>query len=291
MNEKEQEMIADLLTSKATVGLDPEEQKLLDQYLADSGEAEDHSYEIAAAAVGLVGLRTDEPLPEHLYASIMASADKYFAAATVPQSAVGSADPTAEPVEYQKTFSFEAPQKSSWSWLGWAVAGFAVIVLAVNVWFTRFSPVEVVKNPEPQATPQKLTPAEEYAKMAAEKTGIIKANWTPGKVKEITQVSGEVVWSDEKQVGYMHFKGLPANDKTKTAYQLWIFEENQGKETPIDGGVFDVDQNGEVVIPITAKLKAKNPSLFAITIEKPGGVVVSKKEKIAALATVGKTET
>ena len=35
-----------------------------------------------------------------------------------------------------------------------------------------------------------------------------------------------------------------------------------------------------------SKLKALGPELFAITIEKPGGVVVSKREKIAALAKV-----
>jgi hypothetical protein len=47
-----------------------------------------------------------------------------------------------------------------------------------------------------------------------------------------------------------------------------------------------VNSNGEVVIPINARLKAKSPHLFAVTIEKPGGVVVSKREKIAAVAKV-----
>ena len=84
----------------------------------------------------------------------------------------------------------------------------------------------------------------------------------------------------------MRFRGLPANDKAKETYQLWLFDKTQDKATPIDGGTFDVATNGEVIIPIDAKLKAVEPGLFAITIEKPGGVVVSKREKIAALATV-----
>jgi hypothetical protein len=63
-------------------------------------------------------------------------------------------------------------------------------------------------------------------------------------------------------------------------------DENQGDKMPIDGGTFDVNSNGEVVVPINARLKAKAPHLFAVTIEKPGGVVVSKREKIAAIAKV-----
>jgi len=76
------------------------------------------------------------------------------------------------------------------------------------------------------------------------------------------------------------------NDTTKETYQLWIFDKTQDPATPIDGGTFDIKSGGEVVIPVNAKLKAKGPQMFAITIEKPGGVVVSKRGKIAALAKV-----
>jgi hypothetical protein len=44
----------------------------------------------------------------------------------------------------------------------------------------------------------------------------------------------------------------------------------------IDGGVFDAPSTGEVVVPITARLRA----LFAVTVERPGGVVVSRREHI-----------
>ena len=101
---------------------------------------------------------------------------------------------------------------------------------------------------------------------------------------EMKNVSGDIVWSDTMQTGYMRFRGLPVNDKAKETYQLWIFDETQDEKTPIDGGTFDVDQNGEVIVPIRAKLRPKNPKMFAVTVEKPGGVVVSKREKVAALA-------
>ena len=39
--------------------------------------------------------------------------------------------------------------------------------------------------------------------------------------------------------------------------------------------MFDVTKDGEVIIPIDAKLAVASPAAFAITVERPGGVVVS----------------
>ncbi len=52
----------------------------------------------------------------------------------------------------------------------------------------------------------------------------------------------------------------------------------------MDGGVFNVAGTGEVVIPIDAKLQVGRAGTFAVTVEKPGGVVVSGREQIVALA-------
>jgi hypothetical protein len=53
--------------------------------------------------------------------------------------------------------------------------------------------------------------------------------------------------------------------------------------------VFDVagtDADGEVCVPIDARLPIGKPTLFAITVEKPGGVVVSKRDRLPLLAKV-----
>jgi anti-sigma-K factor RskA len=105
----------------------------------------------------------------------------------------------------------------------------------------------------------------------------------PGKMNEI-KPTGDVVWSDTAQAGYIRLSGLPKNDPNKETYQIWIVAENQDPKTPVDGGTFDVNADGEVIIPIDPKVKVQNPQAFAITVEKPGGVVVSKQEKLAALA-------
>ena len=41
----------------------------------------------------------------------------------------------------------------------------------------------------------------------------------------------------------------------------------------------------DVLVPIDAKLRVQKPKLFAITVEKPGGVVVSDQKRIALVAT------
>jgi hypothetical protein len=40
----------------------------------------------------------------------------------------------------------------------------------------------------------------------------------------------------------------------------------------------------EVIVPIDAKVAVGEACLFAITVEKPGGVVVSERERIVLLA-------
>ena len=94
---------------------------------------------------------------------------------------------------------------------------------------------------------------------------------------------GEVVWSTEAQQGFMTFRGLPANDPTKEQYQLWIIDPSRD-EKPVDGGVFDIASAGESIVPIRAKLRVDKPTVFAITVEKPGGVVVSDQKRLPLLA-------
>ena len=50
------------------------------------------------------------------------------------------------------------------------------------------------------------------------------------------------------------------------------------------GGVFNVDDAGQAVIPIKASLVVDQPYLFAVTVERPGGVAKSAKEQVPIIA-------
>lgn len=101
---------------------------------------------------------------------------------------------------------------------------------------------------------------------------------------------GEVLWSDRAQAGFLTIRGLPANDPRDFQYQLWIFDRAQDATTPVDGGVFDLASGAgspEIVVPIDPKLRVHDAFAFAITKEKPGGVVVSAKRPEQIVAVVG----
>ncbi len=265
------ELMLDLLSKKASEGLNPKEQKQLDELIAVSA-VEDESFEMAAAAISMIDLKTNEPLPEHLHARILADADRIF---DTPQASMKTV----------RQVSYTEPKTSfwNWNWIGWAAAAAACIALAVNVWMTRLGMPPIAEKPPLE---EKLTPAQMRQRLIDSGGDVIQAKWTVGNDKTVQEIAGDVVWSDAKQAGYMRFRGLPVNDRDKQTYQLWIFDETQDEKTPIDGGTFDIGNGGDVIIPINAKLKASKPKMFAVTVEKPGGVVVSKRDKIAALAKV-----
>jgi hypothetical protein len=283
MTEEQNDLLFDLLTKKVLYGLEPEEESQLAQFDQAMVEAEFRSLELTAAAINMAELGEIEPMPDHLFARVAETAHDWMPKAAVEDTAPATAWQPAE----GRGISYEEPERTGmgwFGWLGWAAAAAASIALAFNVFVYRPASPDAAKQ-EPPAQPQPVTPAELRAQLL-NSPNAIKAEWGPGNVKEISQISGDVVWSDDKQTGYMRFRGLPKNDASKEQYQLWIFEDAKLEPHPKDGGVFDVTADGEVIIPINAKLLTRSPKVFAVTIEPPGGVVVSKREKIAALAKV-----
>ncbi|MEM7756475.1 MAG: hypothetical protein AAF297_12690 [Planctomycetota bacterium] len=94
----------------------------------------------------------------------------------------------------------------------------------------------------------------------------------------------------------MRITGLTSNDPDEWVYQLWIFDKTRDagdlSQRPVDGGVFNFDaamrdpDTGDVLVPINAKLPVGEAFLFAVTVEKPGGVVVSDRD-VVFVAAVG----
>jgi anti-sigma-K factor RskA len=145
-----------------------------------------------------------------------------------------------------------------------------------------------VATPPPPTLPQEQpatqpTPAEERDALLAQPESL-KITLAATKDPAAAGVSGDVVWDPVTQRGFLHFSGLKANDPSAHQYQLWIFDASRDKRYPVDGGVFDVPANAaEVVIPIRAALMVYKPAAFAVTVEKPGGAVVSDRGHVVAL--------
>ncbi|MCY4476901.1 MAG: anti-sigma factor [Gammaproteobacteria bacterium] len=150
-----------------------------------------------------------------------------------------------------------APHRANWParW-GWAAA--TVMVL---VWI-----VDTVLLPRPQVVPPTVS--------VQAAPDLVNLSWR-SEITGYEQVRGEIVWSDTLQAGEMRFAGLPPNDPEVQQYQLWIVDPDR-YEHPVDGGVFDALADGDIVIPVNAKLNVDQPVAFAVTLEQRGGVVVSQ---------------
>jgi anti-sigma-K factor RskA len=171
-----------------------------------------------------------------------------------------------------------APRKKS------RAATYAVVAMAASLALAAGAVVWGIRQRAEPVAAKTPTAAEARAALLASAADVTTLAWTATDDPNGKGSSGDVVWSASAQKGYMRFVGLAPNDAKAIQYQLWIFDKERDQAFPVDGGVFDVSSTGEVIIPITAKLRVDEPVLFAVTIEKPGGVVVSKRERIVVTA-------
>ncbi|NIM01555.1 MAG: hypothetical protein GTN89_02200 [Acidobacteria bacterium] len=251
-----QERLLDLLASRATEGLSEEDAMELDGTLHQLTGLSEDDLELAAAAADLafVSDAADvEPMPDHLKHRIMAQARDHL------ESRTATVTPFPQPLKERTEPGFPAGR-----YLGWYVAA-AILILAL---WAPWSTTERTPTPAPTLSEQRET-------LLGGAADTIRVAWTKPEIPEYAGVEGDVVWSNERQAGFMRLKGLPPNRSDVAQYQLWIVDPSRD-ERPIDGGVFDIPAGmDEVIVPIDAKLRAISPAAFAITLEQPGGVVVS----------------
>ncbi len=262
-----------LLADEATQGLGELERRELETVLGETGTEDRHGFERAAAAAELAFLAArqsdDVPVPDSLDRRLSALAEE------APEALRSGGDLLTFPAP-----DVEAPQvrsePSSTAW--WLLAAAALVALIG--WgprlFDRPGNAPVVEEAAATETPAPSeAPAPDQIRLALAGTEDAAG----------TGASGELVWSTSSQSGVMRIAGLAANDPSVSQYQLWIFDAAQDERHPIDGGVFDFP-GGEAEIAIDAKIRVQTPTLFAVTVEKPGGVVVSARERIVLVAPV-----
>ena len=291
------EAMLDLLIKQVTEGLSPDEQRALDVLDGETASAYARDLERAAAAVTLaasapVGGAKQPPLPAGLAKALEQQASAHFASVDKIGDIAAARSSKADQARASATSAPRANRYGSYGWL----AAAACLVLAIFGWerspSPQVAPVAEVPAPSPpiaQPLPQPPppTPAEERAALLA-KSDSLKIPLTATKDPAAAGMSGDVVWDPVTQRGFLHFAGLAANDPAVHQYQIWIFDAGRDKRYPVDGGVFDVPANAaEIVIPIRATLLVRKPAAFAVTVEKPGGVVVSGREHVVALGAIG----
>ncbi len=262
----------ELLADQALQGLDAAEARELEALLLEHPDVDASEFDRVAAAFDAAefAVDADEAMPEALAQRLNATADEWIAGQSADTAPNTGAAPEAE-----------APAViARLSWAPWLVAA-ASLALAAIVW---------IGSP-PAPVPVEQTVAQAFDSFIdAAPADLIRVDWQRvAKDYDIPEngFSGEVVWSGDAQQGFMVFEGLTPNDPSVEQFQLWIIDSTREGSPPVDGGVFDVDSSGRVIIPIRPALGIGAVAAFAVTVEEPGGVVVSTQDRVATLAPVG----
>ncbi|MBL8267698.1 anti-sigma factor [Steroidobacter sp.] len=290
--------LVELLVQRAVDGLNSSERAELKQLLTAEKYTDAGRFEYTAASLLLAGdveNHVPEEMPDSLRERLYAQADT-VAASMPPPARQSASQPrvisiagrsrttTATPAVSTPEIAKPAPSRKSSSWqskVGWFAAA-ASVLIAVAGWWPR---LQTGGDPTIEV-PIASTLEQERQQLLAQQ-GVLTRTWQTTQDPAASGVTGDVVWDPRTQNGYLRFRGLQANNADELQYQLWIFDGTRDERYPVDGGVFDIPPGqGEVIIPITAKLEIRNPAMFAVTIEKPGGSVVSSRDRIVVLAPV-----
>lgn len=245
----------DLLVERATEGLGESEANELERLLALFPEQNAEEFDLTAAEINLAMMcPASEPLPARLRDRLMMDAGMYFGACRQNNSC-------GEPVTQTGRAPLASRRAPRLGHAPWLLAAASLALAFLGLW-TIFH----YAGSSPSVSTQ-------YAKFLKNRD-IVRAVWV-GNEEGYTTVSGEALWRDASQTGYMRFVGLEPNDPERFQYQLWIIDSHRDKY-PVDGGIFDVPNTGEVIVPMNARLRVDRPRTFAVTLEKAGGVVVSE---------------
>jgi hypothetical protein len=156
-------------------------------------------------------------------------------------------------------------------WVTYFSAIVALVMLAIAVW--------VYEHRDDPPDPEELREEVEEAEDTLEWSFVAKQDPALGEGAQ-----GKVMWSSELQQGVALVEGITVNDPAQTQYQLWIVDKTR-EGAPVDAGVFDITEaDGEARVALDAKLVVGEPGAFLITVERPGGVVVSAQERVLMVA-------
>ena len=269
MNEQEiLDRFEELEAGRILGDLDSNEIKEWEKLSADPRCKSDLTLELAAAALESKYLGNEET---GLSKDLLGKLQEGMAGFVVPEEPKESEGNVIRPANWQTILA--APKT------GWAIAAlFALLLIAQS--FIDKGPQE----PKGLTTAKVEKPSAEESRdtLISKASDLVKSDF--GGLESYGEMSGTVVWSDELQEGYMSLTNLPENNPGTNQYQLWIVDPTRD-EKPVDGGVFDIPSgDGTTIIPIRNPLVITNPKAFVITLEQPGGVVVSKQEIVVALA-------
>ena len=254
MRSSDKELLLDLLVMQSTQAISDEENKELQKLIKVYPEYNNYEFDeitsLAHMSYHLDDNRSHEVLPSALKSKILNS-HKQIDSLSLYKIKIN---------EFMRSL-FDQPTYA------WAIT----VLLAIGI---SFSMIEF-KNYDSNF---RYLPLERVL-LQSTSNDLVEYPWY-SKQSDFAMAKGDIIWSNKSQKGFIKISGMPVNDPLKNQYQIWIIDPLKYKQ-PVDGGVFNINATDQdIIIPINPKLPILNAKAFAITLEQPGGVVVSSQELI-----------
>jgi len=245
----------EMIPARALSALDTAEDRVLSEHLLECAECshELDSWQATAAALAL-GAEPAEPSPQ------------------VRERILSQLGGDTVNVASSKVIPFEPARKNIWSSFGslGAIAAtvvFAALVVYVVVLWRENRAIQkqmAELKTRVEKTEQKLEEQTKFAQL------LLKPGARMAELKGMTIASGATAKLAYDASGHAMImsEGLPAPPEGKQ-YQLWFII---GGKPPMPGKTFSTDSQGNGVMEDQVPAEAMNSAVFAITLERKGGV-------------------
>ena len=170
------------------------------------------------------------------------------------------------------------------------VAAASIVLLLVSAYFAYkfYSENQELKKKEVAGTGSETKPdvkdndASKMADIIADpKVAVVNLKG----LEKTPNSSAKVLWDSTADNVYLVIKNLPKLQATDKQYQLWSIINGQNGLEPTDMGLFDVGDDGKIMLKIDQKVKKADA--FAITVEQRGNA--TGKPDLTQLQVMGNT--
>jgi anti-sigma-K factor RskA len=230
--------------------LDPDERAQVDAHLATCAQAHDEFAEVGAVAPALATLADPVGAPAGLKNRVMAD---YRA---------GAGATVWEPAPAARGQAQMRPARPSW--LGWAAAAAAVLLIAVTAGWAYVAQSNAALDSQ-------------RAELIAQAIDVMAA---PGSSVAVMQGSAGAAGASgfaafgENGTGYIVLVDMPAAPPGKT-YQAWYIADG----VPVSAGLISVDRDGYALLELSNQ---PGTQVIALTVEPSGGSAQPTSDPVAA---------
>ena len=164
---------------------------------------------------------------------------------------------TSEAITKKPTIKTKLPL---WFWILLSFST-ALTLVSTGLYFAKHSRLLIVAK-------QEQTPLLQQRDILLQESDILQSNWLKTLNPLAKKIQGDLIWSSQRQKGFMRFANLPKLS-AQQVYHLWIYDLESSVKEPISATLFQADPHikKEYLVEIMPEKKVKKPYKFVLRLE------------------------